>query len=355
MADGDTGTNMAQTLRFAAVGANCAKTDALSDVAGSIAVYSLRGAQGNSGVILSQFFRGVAEYIGDRKRLYVADVAGTFKAGSDSAYRAVKEPREGTILTVIREVAEHAEQVKWHRRSISHLMETALEHGRVALLSTRHKLRELTDANVVDAGGQGFVHFMEGIKHLIDKGEIDGTDPREAVEDSLPETVQEHSLYRYCSEFLVRGTSFDTELVKLWLTEHGDSLIVASAPFGLESYLRIHIHTDHPERIEKIASSLGVLEKRKIEDMKTQNETMRRWRSRTSKTASKIVRIVTDSTCDLPAPVAALYDIEVVPLKVLFRLRNLPGRRRYRQPVVLRKTLRGGGASPHVATLARRF
>jgi uncharacterized protein len=318
VADGDTGTNMAQTLRFAAIGANSAKSNALHDVADSIAVYSLRGAQGNSGVILSQYFRGVAEYIGDRKKLYVSDVAGTFSAGADSAYRAVKEPREGTILTVLREVAEHAQKVKSNRRNISQLLESAIEHGKKTLQSTRFKLKELSDANVVDAGGLGFVHFMEGIQHLIDQGEIESKDSPESALENLPEKLEEFSRFRFCSEFLVRGVFFDIDGIKQRLSEAGDSLIIASAPYGQESYLRIHIHTDHPELVERIAASLGTLEKRKIEDMHTQNESMRQQRANTKKIASRTIHIVTDSTCDLPAPLAALYDIEIVPLKVSF-------------------------------------
>jgi uncharacterized protein len=316
--DGDTGNNMSQTLRSAALGANSAKSNSLADVADAIAIYSLRGAQGNSGVILSQYFKGVAEYIGNRKRLYVEDIAGTFAAGADSAYKSVREPREGTILTVLREIAEHAEQTTTRRKSISQMIESAIEHGRQTLSSSKSKLKELSDADVVDAGGLGFVHFMEGIQHLIDKGEIERDDSLEKDDPHLPEKVEKYSRFRYCSEFLVKGRDYDIEAIRRNLEGSGDSLIVAGTAFGTESYLRIHIHTDKPDDVEALAKSIGVLEKRKVEDMLAQNEAMRSWRARYRQNNTRTIRIVTDSSCDLPAEMAAFHDIEIVPLKVAF-------------------------------------
>jgi dihydroxyacetone kinase-like predicted kinase len=112
VADGDTGTNMALTLRAAVAGAYSAKSNSLQDVADSMALHSLRGARGNSGVILSQYFKGIAEFIGRKERLHIPDIAGVFAAGADSAYKAMSEPKEGTILTVLREIAEHLSQTR---------------------------------------------------------------------------------------------------------------------------------------------------------------------------------------------------------------------------------------------------
>jgi len=308
---------MSLTLRSAAAGANSSKSDSLSDVADSIALYSLRGAQGNSGVILSQYFKGVAESIKGRRRLYADDLAGTFRAGSDSAYNSVKEPREGTILTVLREIAANAEKTA-SRRSLSHFMESAIARGRQTLESTKHKIKELSDAKVVDAGGQGFIHFMEGIVHLMKRGEIKGEKLPLEHETDIPAAIEEHSAYRFCSEFLIKGECFDTNSIRQRLSGHGDSLIVASASLGSDSFLRIHIHTDTPAVVEKFATSLGVLEKRKIDDMKAQNRSMKRWRMVLKRSGPKTVRIVTDSTSDIPSTLAAFYGIEVVPLKVSF-------------------------------------
>jgi hypothetical protein len=176
----------------------------------------------------------------------------------------------------------------------------------------------LCDAGVVDAGGQGFIHFLEGIYNLMKRGEVAREGIIAAEEKSLPDVVEEHSNYRFCSEFLVRGQAFDINAIRSRLETAGDSLIVACTAFGTESYLRIHIHTDDPAPIEKLASSVGTLEKRKVDDMKAQNTAMRKWRARFKRTSQKTIRIVTDSTCDLPAELAAFYDIEVVPLKVSF-------------------------------------
>jgi DegV family protein with EDD domain len=317
VADGDTGTNMSLTLRSAAMGAKSAKSDSLPDVADAIALYSLRGAQGNSGVILSQYFKGVAESIRGRTRLYVDDLAETFRTGSNSAYKAVRDPREGTILTVLSDIASHAENIK-SRRPMGNFMESIIARGKQSLQATKHKLKALSDANVVDAGGQGFLHFMEGIVRLMKQGEVKIRGEMNDADLVVPTSIEEHSAFRFCSEFLVKGVNFDTEAIRQILSDRGDSLIVAAASLGNESFLRIHIHTDTPGEIETLAANLGTLEKRKIDDMRTQNRSMQRWRSVFKRNAPKTVKIVTDSTCDLPPALAAFFGIEVVPLKVSF-------------------------------------
>lgn len=318
VADGDTGTNMALTLKAAVSGANTAKSDSLQDVADSIALHSLRGAQGNSGVILSQYFKGVAEYIRRRDRLYTHEVAGVFSAGATSAYGALKDPKEGTILTVIREMAEHLQQTKKPFSNMMHLMQSAIERGRQSLAETKSRLKVLADADVVDAGGQGFVHFIEGIYQFIKSGNMPSRLPEVSAGDELPKIVEEHSAFRYCTEFLVKGSEFDTEGIKSRLEGFGDSLIVASTGRDDGCYLRIHIHTDTPEPLREIAVSLGELETEKIDDMKSQNTAMRAWRAKFRRKSVKTIRIVTDSTCDLPRETAQFYDIDIIPLKVTF-------------------------------------
>jgi len=318
VADGDTGTNMALTLKAAVAGANTAKSDSLQDVADSIALHSLRGAQGNSGVILSQYFKGVAEYIKRRDRLNLNEVAGVFAAGASSAYGALKEPREGTILTVIREMAEHLQETKSRFSNMKALLQSAIDRGRQSLMETKTKLKVLADADVVDAGGQGFVHFVEGIHHFIKTGELPTGSDVPTADEIIPREIVEHSAFRYCSEFLVKGRDFDSSDIKNRLDNLGDSLIVASMGISGDQYLRIHIHTDTPEIVRKIAISLGELETGKIDDMKAQNTAMRRWRARFRKQEKKTVRIVTDSTSDIPKDLADFYDIEIVALKVMF-------------------------------------
>jgi DegV family protein with EDD domain len=318
VADGDTGTNMALTLQAAVAGAYSARTNSLQDVANSIALHSLRGARGNSGVILSQYFKGIAESIGKKERLHIPDIAGIFSAGADSAYRAMSEPREGTILTVLREMGEHLHQAHARFKNVHALLESAMERGRTSLSETKEKLKVLADAGVVDAGAQGFVHFIEGIHNFIKTGELS----REAdkVDDvrEIPEVVEEHSKFRYCTEFLVKGSNFDTLELKDRLKGLGDSLIVASTGGGEFEYLRVHIHTDTPQKIKSLAQTIGLIENEKIDDMKSQNRLMRKWRAGLRRTSRKTVRIVTDSTCDLPEGMADFYDIEIVPLNVMF-------------------------------------
>ena len=318
IADGDTGTNMALTLKAAVTGANSAKSDSLQDVADSIALHSLKGAQGNSGVILSQYFKGVAQYVKSRNKLSLPEVAGVFSAGAESAYGALKEPKEGTILTVIREMAEHLESTKSKFGNMMNMLQSAIDRGRESLRETKSKLKVLSDADVVDAGGQGFVHFIEGICHFIKTGEMPEIRETAVRPEELPVMVAEHSAFRYCSEYLVKGAGFDSDLIKGRLDNLGDSLIVACTRIGSDEYLRIHIHTDSPDSVKVIASSLGALESTKVDDMKAQNTSMRKWRAKFKKQAMKTVRIVTDSTCDLPPETARFHDIEIIPLKVTF-------------------------------------
>lgn len=318
VADGDTGTNMALTLRAAVAGAYSAKSNSLKDVADSMALHSLRGARGNSGVILSQYFKGIAEFIGRKERLRIPDIAGVFAAGADSAYKAMSEPKEGTILTVLREIAEHLNQTREKFMNIHVLLESAMEKGRASLLETKEKLKVLADAGVVDAGAQGFVHFIEGINNFIKTGELTREIDSKIAIRELPREIEEHTRYRYCSEFLVKGSGFDTEGIKESLRGRGDSLIVASTGMGDSTYLRIHIHTDEPGEVKSLAQSVGIIEDQKIDDMKSQNKAMRKWRIGLKRSASKTVRIVTDSTCDLPREIAEFYNIEILPLNVIF-------------------------------------
>jgi len=318
VADGDTGTNMALTLQAAVAGADAAKSNNLQDVADSIALHSLRGARGNSGVIMSQYFKGIAEFVDRKKRLSVDDIAGIFSAGASSAYSAISDPKEGTILTVITDIADHLHSAKGKINNIPHLLELAVDKGRISLNETTDKLKVLKDAGVVDAGAQGFVHFIEGIADFIKTGKIVKPPAIDIDIEQVPDIVEEHSKFRYCSEFLVKSDSFNSDEIKHRLSGDGDSLIVAITSLAGQSYLRIHIHTDEPENVKKYASSLGVLENTKIDDMKAQNRSMRKWRFNLKKTSKKTIRIVTDSTSDLPKDLADFYDIEVVPLKVIF-------------------------------------
>jgi DegV family protein with EDD domain len=318
VADGDTGTNMALTLKAAVAGAETAKSESLQDVADAIALHSLRGAQGNSGVILSQYFNGIARYIRMRERLNLDEVAGVFSAGADSAYGALKEPREGTILTVIREMAEHLQETKNRFTSLKSLLQSAIDRGKESLAETRSKLQVLSDAGVVDAGGQGFVHFIEGIGHFIRTGELAQKSNQDEMGEVAPGSIVEHSSFRYCSEFLMKGTAFDTDFIKGRLANLGDSLIVACAGTGTERYLRIHIHTDQPERVRDFALTLGKLETSKIDDMKAQNKSMLSRREGYRRNTTKTVKVVTDSTSDLPRELAEFHDIEVIPLRLTF-------------------------------------
>jgi DegV family protein with EDD domain len=162
------------------------------------------------------------------------------------------------------------------------------------------------------------VHFIEGIHNFIKTGELTKELDSKLNIRELPREIEEHSKFRYCSEFLVKGSGFDTEGIKEELRCQGDSLIVASTGTGVTRYLRIHIHTDTPKNIKRLAQSIGIIENEKIDDMKSQNRAMRKWRIGLRRSARKTVKIVTDSTCDLPKETADFYNIDILPLNIIF-------------------------------------
>ena len=262
--DGDTGTNMSLTMR--------ALVEALADVADAprpalahtVTRAALMGARGNSGVILSQIVRGAAEVLGEAESVDSKAVADALRAASDTAYRGVRQPVEGTILTVIREMAEEAEARAASQPEVDELLRAVLARGEVALAGTTELLDVLREAGVVDAGGAGLVEIVRGIVAAVTGEEL--ALPDAAPELGLEAIHRELSEFRYCTAFLVEGSGLDAVSLERELEALGDSLLVV----GDESALKIHVHTDDPGAALSLGTARGTIAGVEIADMHVQ-------------------------------------------------------------------------------------
>ena len=247
--DGDTGTNMLLTVR--------AVREALESGDEGIVRAALLGARGNSGVILSQIIRGAVEG-------YEADgsIATALRKASDMAYAAVREPVEGTILTVVRELADEAER----RRDDEprELLAALVAHGDEAVAHTQEQLEQLRKAGVVDAGAAGLVEIVRGIAALVSGEPL--PEPAEIAPLSGDAVHLETSRYRYCAAFVVEGQNLDREALERDLAPLGDSLLVV----GDASALKAHVHTDDPGAALRAGTAVGVIERVEISNMHLQ-------------------------------------------------------------------------------------
>lgn len=308
--DGDTGTNMALTLKSVADGAVSAHERHLATVSAVLAEAALVGARGNSGVILAQFFQGLAEGFKGLERVHQQHFAQAVAKAAMYAREAISEPREGTILTVIQDWANDIQQ-RWNTtKDFVALFSDALQTASQSLQETPKKLKVLAKAGVVDAGAQGFVNMLEGIAHYIETGKIgsfiDQTIGGHSARAIVDPDQEEDLTYQYCTECYLRGINLDPKTIRLAVKPLGDSLIVAG---GSES-IRIHIHTNEPEKLFKIAGRFGEVISTKKEDMWDQFS--HEHRHKTDELA-----IITDSTCGLPPDYFIRHKIRVVPLSIV--------------------------------------
>ena len=306
--DADTGANLAATLRSAASRLGNEAPDSVGVAARVAADGALDGARGNSGAIFAQFLHGLASSM---ERLRSADgsqFADAALAGTESAYSALQDPREGTILSVLRAWShELGSRARDHEDDLPELLRHGLVAAKDALAATPHQLEILARSKVVDAGGQGFVFFLEGLMDSLRGGHEPAWEACEAPARGLPPFSDEHDeiddRYRFCTEALLRARDdeqLSRELVMARVTGLGDSLVVA----GGGSRLRVHLHTNEPQRFLASVAELGVIEHSKVDDMVLQQLAGR----------EASIAIVTDSTIDLPEDQAFRLGVVAVPL-----------------------------------------
>ena len=263
--DGDTGTNMVLTLRAVVDALERSTSDASPDVARELTRACLMGARGNSGVILSQLVRGAAEALTGRGAVDTPALAAALRAASDAGYGSVREPQEGTMLTVARELAERAEQLASSEGSPGDALAEIVAYGEGALARTPEQLPVLAEAGVVDAGGAGLLEIVRGIAGYV-RGEPLPEAPAEAERLPLEAVHRELSRYRYCTSFYVEGEDADPERFGRELGEFGDSLLVV----GSRGAVKVHVHTDEPGRALSLATSVGAVDEVDIKNMHAQ-------------------------------------------------------------------------------------
>ncbi len=274
--DGDTGTNMSMTISAAAEALEdmvIDETTGIDEVASAIASALLRGARGNSGVILSQLFRGFSNACKGKNELDSADFASALASGVDAAYRAVLKPTEGTVLTVSRMAAEAATVAAKDGLDDVSTIEAAIEQGEKTLAETPEMLPQLKKAGVVDAGGMGYIVILEGILSYLRDGKIIERGEEDVfTEDGVadPEVMSEEDItFTYCTEFIVdreTGVKNDTLALREFLSSIGDSVVVVDD----DEIIKIHVHTDSVGAAFDEASKYGMLEKIKVENMRVQ-------------------------------------------------------------------------------------
>jgi len=344
--DGDTGTNLALTVTAVADHLRPADDDSIHGIAAVAAEGAVLGARGNCGMMLSHFLLGFADALEGRVRIGTRELGRALQAGFDTLYAALERPVEGTILTVMRDVAASARG--WRGDDFAPLIAELVSAARRSLATTPDLLPALKKAGVVDAGAKGFVSLIEGVRLLLEGG-IEAPEPAAEAELSdaaLAKTeypsAEEH--FRYCTEALVRGPALPSqEAVREQLRGVGDSLIVIRAA----GVLKVHVHTDDPERVFGYLRELGTLVTHKAEDMHVQHAVVDRAASARGhvRLARRPVSVVTDSACDLPEEIIRAHGIHVAPMTLV------EGDRTYRDGIDItaeefHERLRSQGALP---------
>ena len=269
--DGDTGTNMSLTISYAIKELAKVQNDNVTDIGKALSKGSLMGARGNSGVILSQIIRGIAKSVEGKENLNVVDLANAFKNGSDTAYKAVIKPIEGTILTVVRESGEYAENIAQEDIDMIEFLELVVEKANESLNKTPELLKALKEAGVVDSGGKGLVFIYEGMLSSLKGNNIElveggiSSDTNVSVEQNIS---TEDIKYQYCTEFILETNKVDDLTVRERFMKYGDSLAVV----GDEGVIKVHVHTNDPGLAIQEALSYGQLLTIKVENMKLQHE-----------------------------------------------------------------------------------
>ena len=270
--DGDTGTNMLLTLQSAVEDIKDSDAAEVSKIAKLASHGSLMGARGNSGVILSQIFRGFARAVEGKSALTPAELAVAFEEAANAAYRAVNKPTEGTILTVAREAGRAAAAAAGAPdATFPQVIRAAAAGARAAVLKTPSQLQILRDAGVVDAGGFGLQIILEGMLKTVEDSDSmlaspAASRPAQPAASQVMVALPEEG-WGYCTEFLIEGTDLDQERIRQQIEALGNSVLVVGEP----ELLKVHVHTDDPTRVITMAGGYGKVLKLNVGDMSTQH------------------------------------------------------------------------------------
>ena len=278
--DGDTGTNMTMTIMAAAREVAAIEEPTMESLAKAISSGSLRGARGNSGVILSQLFRGFTKEIKSCDVITTTVLANAFVRATETAYKAVMKPKEGTILTVAKGMSDKAVELVSQTEDLAELLEEVIRHGDYVLSQTPEMLPVLKQAGVVDSGGQGLMQVMKGaLDGLLGKKldlKVEGTKP--PVSSFVKEAARAASTenfdikFGYCTEFIINAekdfSEEDESSFKAYLESIGDSIVVVAD----EDVVKVHVHTNHPGLAFEKALTYGSLSRMKVDNMREEHE-----------------------------------------------------------------------------------
>ncbi|WP_283678199.1 DAK2 domain-containing protein [Lentilactobacillus sp. Marseille-Q4993] len=288
--DGDTGTNMSMSLQSGYKYVNQEVSSNVGDIAASLAKGLLMGARGNSGVILSQIFRGFSKSVEGKDSLNAQDLSDAFVAATETAYKSVMKPTEGTVLTVVRLAAQAGKEAASKTDDVITVMDAIYENAKIALKKTPELLPVLKQVGVVDSGGQGLTFVLEAFDDALN-GRADSNDdayqPNDGEMDEMIDAAHHQSVqskldpddivYGYCTEIMVRigkgkevDKKFDYQEFYDYLANLGDSLLVVND----DEIVKVHVHTEHPGKVMAWGQEFGDLAKVKVDNMRLQQETI---------------------------------------------------------------------------------
>jgi uncharacterized protein len=305
--DGDTGTNLASTIR--AVVDSLHPHRSYKITADRIAETTLVNARGNSGIIFAQFLYGMSCETGNFKTITITQFAESIKNSIKYIYEAVANPVEGTMLTVIKDWANYIYENRHRITDFNEMFISSMKVLNQSLIETKSKLAVLAKANVVDAGARGFVFFVEGITDFIANSNLKElvqvkaeTGVFEKIEESIPEKPE----FRFCTEALIKNMSIDSKVLLSTLEKFGNSIVIA----GSDRMRRLHVHTDTPAELFNVLRTSGTLAFQKADDMVRQSDVVynRKWK----------IALVTDSTCDLSQELIDNYQVNMLPININF-------------------------------------
>lgn len=314
--DRDTGTNMALTLNAILEGTYAHSHTTIHELLDAVSNSALNGARGNSGAILAQFFFGLSEGAKTvRKKMTTKNFVAAIATAVNYAHKALSQPKEGTILTILRDFSDEIthKQLEKNELDFLDLLSLGIKRAKHSLEHTAFQLKELKKAGVVDAGAQGFVEFLDGIYNFVLNGSIKQLEEEiseitvKEIPEETPHEIDER--YRYCTECLIiqeNDQPIDQDELRNTLDELGNSLIVA----GSSKKTKVHVHTNDPNKIFDICRQYGRLSGEKADDMIQQQKSFAHRESQ--------VAILTDSGTDLPEEIISKLHIHVVPILINF-------------------------------------
>jgi uncharacterized protein len=305
--DGDTGTNLASTIRAVVETIHPHKSYKIT--ADRIAETTLVNARGNSGIIFAQFLYGMSCETGNYKTITLNQFAESIKNSIRYIYEAVANPVEGTMLTVIKDWANYVYDNRHRITDFNEMLISSLGVLNRSLIATRSKLAVLAKANVVDAGAKGFVFFVEGITEFIanrNLKELIKVKAETGLFQKIEESIPERPDFRFCTEALIKNSKIDNKELLSILEKFGNSVVIA----GSDRMKRLHVHTNSPAELFNELRNTGTLAFQKADDMVRQSDVVynRKWN----------IALVTDSTCDLSQDLIDKYQVNILPININF-------------------------------------